>query len=174
MPQVHLLSVMLTCWPAHNMVFKIRTFDLFWFILLEERREPYTRLGVKQCMLRLNACVCVCVFVCVCVCMCVEVPGMGRELKFKAEWEKLGRTIRMVWTRTGVWQNVLLCSSLELRKIFYDLQMLHVIFALASSALTPQVQIRLYGPFFHNFLCVSTRLPSSFLSHRKRIADVAV
>ena len=25
--------------------------------LLEERREPYTRLGVKQCMLRLNVCV---------------------------------------------------------------------------------------------------------------------
>ena len=43
-------------------------FDLIWFILLEERREPYTRLGVKQCMLRLNACVCVCVCVCVHAC----------------------------------------------------------------------------------------------------------
>ena len=87
-------------------------FDLIWFILLEERREPYTRLGVKQCMLRLNACVCACVR--------VEVPAMVGELK--AKWEKLGRTIRMVWTRTGVRQKVLLCSSLELGQIFYALQ----------------------------------------------------
>ena len=34
---------------------------------------------MKQCMLRLNACVCVCV----CVCMRVEVPGMVGELKAK-------------------------------------------------------------------------------------------
>ena len=32
---------------------------------------------MKQCMLRLNACVCVC------VCMRVEVPGMVGELKAK-------------------------------------------------------------------------------------------
>ena len=36
---------------------------------------------MKQCMLRLNACVCVCV--CLCVCMRVEVPGMVGELKAK-------------------------------------------------------------------------------------------
>ena len=78
MPQVHLLSVMFTCWPADNIVFKIHTLHV------------------------------------------------------------------------------------------------RVIFAVASSALTSQVLIRLSGPFFHNFLCASTRLPSSFLSHRKRIADVAV
>ena len=42
-------------------------FDLISFILLEERREPYTRLGVKQCMLRLTACVCVCACVRACV-----------------------------------------------------------------------------------------------------------
>ena len=65
----------------------------FWFILLEERREPYTRLGV---------------------------PGIVGELK--AKWEKLGRPIRMVWARTGVRQKVLLCSSLELGQIIYALQ----------------------------------------------------
>ena len=58
-----------------------------------------------------------------CVCACalvrVEVPGVVGELK--AKWEKLGRTIRMVWARTAVRQNVL-CSSLELGQIFYALQ----------------------------------------------------
>ena len=69
-------------------------------------------------MLRLNACVCVCV--CVRACVRVEVLGMVGELK--ATWEKFGRTIRMVWTRTGVRQEVLLCSSLELGQIFYALE----------------------------------------------------
>ena len=93
---------------------ELSEFDLIWFILLEERREPYTRLGVKQCMLWLNACVCVR------ACVRDELPGMVGELK--AKWEKLGRTIRMVWARTGVRQKVLLCSSLELGQIFYALQ----------------------------------------------------
>ena len=115
-------------WKSCTKCSQLIWFDLIWFILLEERREPYTRLGVKQCMLRLNAracvcvCVCVCVRVCVCVCVCmrVEVPGMVGELK--ARWEKLGRTIRMLWTRTWVRQKVLLCSSLKLGQICYALQ----------------------------------------------------
>ena len=40
-------------------------FGINLIYLLEERREPYTRLGGKQWMLRLNACV----HVCVCACM---------------------------------------------------------------------------------------------------------
>ena len=35
---------------------------------------------MKQCMLRLNACVCVCVRACVRACVRVEVPGMVGEL----------------------------------------------------------------------------------------------
>ena len=87
-------------------------FSLIWFdLLLQEKREPYTRLGVKQCMLRLIARARARACVCVCVCVRVEVPGVVGELK--AKWEKLGRTIGMVWTRTGVWQNVFLPSQLD-------------------------------------------------------------
>ena len=39
-----------------------------------------------------------------------------------SKWEKLGRAIKMVWTRTGIRQKVLLCSSLQLGQIFYALQ----------------------------------------------------
>ena len=46
-----------------------RTFDLF-YLKKGVSLEPYTRLGVKQCMLRLNARARV--SLCVCVCLCAR------------------------------------------------------------------------------------------------------